>query len=84
MTGAEWGDTFNEISWPDVKLAQYFVEKGMNTFRLSIRWKYIQPDLTKPIDFVSPGYGKQVDQFIKTLTDARIYFILDVHNYMHY
>ena len=61
LTGAEWGGNVNQLNWPDIKLAQYYVDKGMNTIRFPIRWDYIQPELYETIDFTSPGYAQRVD-----------------------
>jgi len=61
----------------------YFVKQGMNTARVPLKWEYLQPDLSKNIDW-STGYPRQVVALIEQLMAWNVNVILDVHNYMRY
>lgn len=80
LSGGEFDSAFN---LPFAKDALYFVQKGANTVRIPFKWEYIQPDLTKPIDFTQ-GNAKKLVDLVGELTHAGIYVILDMHNYLRY
>lgn len=68
--------------------AVYFVEQGATTIRLPVHWEYLQPGLTPesppaPIDFTQ-GDALVYAKLVNSLTDAGLYVIIDMHNYMRY
>ena len=81
LSGAEFEKPYNLT--PSAFDAYYFVTKGMNTVRIPFRWEYLQPNLGLAIDFTK-GYGKQLMDLVGTLSNAGIYVIVDMHNYMRY
>jgi endoglucanase len=66
---------------PLVQDLPYYVKKGMNTFRLPVRWEFFQPDLNKGFD---EKYAAAVKKFVDHATSRGATVILDVHNYMRY
>lgn len=68
---------------PTLDDAQYFVYSGMNIVRIPFAWEYLQPNLSKPIDF-SSGYGAQLQALVEQLTANGLVVILDMHDYMRY
>ncbi len=80
LAGAEFDDAFHI---PYASDALYYVQKGMNIMRIPFKLEYIQPNLSVPIDFTQ-GDASELVSLVNTLTDAKIYVIFDMHNYMRY
>ncbi len=92
LAGAEfgidpWGNGNGSYVYPDPSYAggyasaDYFVQKGMNTFRLPFRWERLQPTRGQPFD------GGELDKLRSTvnrLTGKGAYVLIDPHNYARY
>jgi endoglucanase len=68
--------------------AIYFVQQGASTIRLPVLWEYLQPGLIPtsepaPIDFTS-GNALTYSELVTELTNAGLFVIIDMHNYMRY
>lgn len=80
LSGGEFDSAFN---LPYATDALYFIRKGANILRIPFKWEYIQPDLSKPIDF-STGNAKKLNDLVTTFTKAHLFVILDMHNFLRY
>jgi endoglucanase len=66
---------------PGYKSPNYFVAKGMNTFRLSFLWERLQPKLGQELDAAETArLLLATDELLKLGT----WVILDLHNYARY
>jgi len=101
LTGLEWGSSVSTVSPPDLSwlgpqtagaegfnggVDNGFIEDGINTVRLPVKWSYLLNDAPTPngtIDF-SKGYAQTMDQMINNLTADGMYVVLDLHAYMRY
>ncbi len=61
--------------------ADYFVAKGMNTFRVPFRWERLQPVRNQPLNAAELNRLKTT---VDTLVAKGAYVVLDVHNYARY
>jgi endoglucanase len=68
--------------YPNQTEVDYYLSKGMNTFRLPFQWERLQPNLsTGTFDANQLGY---ITSFIAQTTSKGGYVILDPHNYGQY
>lgn len=93
MSGAEFGEqnlpgTFGtDYIYPDPAYAtgyasqDYFVGKGMNTFRLAFRWERLQRQLNMPLDSTELA---RLDTTVADMTGKGAYVIIDPHNFARY
>ena len=87
LAGAEFGDdqlpgVFGvDYTYPTPDEVDYYVEKGMNIFRLQFRWERIQPNLGTPLDTTELT---RLEEIVDYATGAGAYVILDPHNYARY
>lgn len=92
MSGAEFGSavpgTFGtDYIYPDPNYEQgyasqdYFVGKGMNTFRLAFRWERLQRQLEAAFDTDELA---RLDTTVADMTAKGAYVILDPHNFARY
>ena len=66
---------------PGYNSADYFIGKGMNTFRLPFRWEHLQPNRGQAFD------GAELDKLRTTvnhLTQKGAFVLLDTHNYARF
>jgi endoglucanase len=69
----------DSTTWATPAGMNYYLGKGMRTFRIVVAWEWIQPKLGGPLDpTVVAAVQKQVD----FLTNAGATVIIDIHNYM--
>ncbi|WP_437615356.1 glycoside hydrolase family 5 protein [Sorangium sp. So ce834] len=61
--------------------ADYFIAKGMNTFRVPFRWERLQPARNQPLN--APELNR-LTTTVNNLTAKGAYVVLDVHNYARY
>jgi endoglucanase len=61
--------------------AEYFLAKGMNTFRVPFRWERLQPRRFMPFDDMELS---RLRTTVKNLTERGAHVVLDVHNYARY
>ena len=83
LSGNEFGKLWNPINSPQAEEMSPFIKAGMNTFRLPVRWAYLQPE--------GPGVGKLDDDylafikaFLENATRQQANVILDLHSYLRY
>jgi endoglucanase len=93
MSGAEFGEqnlpgTFGtDYTYPDPAYVSgyasqdYFIGKGMNTFRLGFRWERLQRQLNAAFDTTELA---RLDTTVAGMTGKGAYVILDPHNYARY
>ena len=63
------------------KSPQYFLSKGMNTFRLPFLWERLQPKLDVPLDDME---AKLLVEATSELLKMGAWVNIDLHNYAHY
>jgi endoglucanase len=87
LTGAEYGegiypgvDGTNYI-YPTSSEVDYFMSKGMNTFRVPFAWERMQPTPSGSLDSTQLGY---MDTLVDYATSKGAYVILDPHNFGAY
>lgn len=87
LAGAEFGennllDTYNQhYTYPTRAAVDYFVDKGMNVFRLPFRWERLQH--TANAEFNSAELSR-IKNFVDYATSKNAFVILDPHNYSRY
>ena len=89
LAGADFGDanlpgTYGQNAdyiYPNAAEINYFVGKGLNTFRLPFRWERLQRTLNS--DFDATEFSR-LDSVVTAATAAGAYVVLDPHNYARY
>jgi endoglucanase len=81
-TGAAIPGTFgSQYTYPTTAEVNYFVGKGMNTFRLPFRWERLQQSQNAAFDAAELS---RMNTFVNTATAAGAYVIVDPHNFARY
>jgi len=87
LAGADFGEgslpgIYNtHYTYPTSAEVDYFIGKGMNTFRLPFRWERLQQSLNAP--FNSAEFAR-LDNFVNYATGQGAHVVLDPHNYARY
>jgi endoglucanase len=87
LAGAEFGDnhlpgTYNQhYTYPTRAEVDYFILKGMNTFRLPFRWERLQHQPYVNLNSTELG---RIKSFVNYASSKGAYTILDPHNYARY
>jgi endoglucanase len=90
LAGAEFGPAptmsnvgvYNtDYTYPTSAEVNYYVGKGMNTFRLPFRWERLQHTQNAVLDATELG---RMDSFVNYATANGAYVLLDPHNYERY
>jgi endoglucanase len=87
LAGAEFGEsalpgTYNtNYTYPTTAEVDYFVGKGMNTFRLPFRWERLQQSQNAALDSAELN---RLTAFVNYATAKGAYVVLDPHNYARY
>jgi endoglucanase len=87
LAGAEFGasvlpGTYNtHYTYPTASEVNYFVGKGMNTFRLPFRWERLQRTQGGSLDATELA---RMDTFVNHATQLGANVILDPHNFARY
>lgn len=91
LAGAEFGSagsgaalpgTFgSQYTYPTTTEINYFVGKGMNTFRLPFRWERLQQSQNA---IFNAAELNRMNSFVNNATAAGAYVILDPHNFARY
>jgi endoglucanase len=87
LSGAEFGaqnlpGTFgSDYTYPTNAEVDYFVGKGMNTFRLPIRWERLQPTANGALNTAELN---RLNAFINYATSKGASVIIDPHNFARY
>ncbi|MGD9634663.1 MAG: cellulase family glycosylhydrolase [Pirellulales bacterium] len=93
LSGAEFGvgslpGTYGtHYTYPTTAEINYFVGKGMNTFRLPIRWERLQRSQLATLHGDGPGPTGELDRldtFVNTATGQGAYVIIEPHNFARY
>lgn len=87
LSSAEFGQTVlpgtfgTNYTYPTNAEVDYFVSKGMNTFRLPFRWERLQPTANGALNAAEIA---RVDSFVNYATSRGAHVILDPHNFARY
>ncbi len=87
LFGAEFGEQnlpgtfFVDYRYPSSQEVDYFIDKGMNTFRLPFRWERLQRSQNAAFDATELS---RLDGFVNDATSKDAYVIVDPHNYARY
>src|SRR4051812_16813325 len=86
LSSAEFGSrlpgTYNsDYTYPTTSEINYFVSKGLNTFRVPFRWERAQPTLNSAFDATELS---RLDAVVSAATSAGAFMVLDPHNYARY
>lgn len=85
LAGGEFGGLLSVYGkgyiYPDDAQMRAFRDRGMNVFRVPVRWERLQPVLGAPLDAVEMA---RLDHVIASATGMGVSVILDVHNYARY
>ena len=93
LAGAEFGEgllpgTFGtNYTYPTTAEINYFVVKGMNTFRLPFRWERLQRSQLATLHGLGAGPTGELDRidtFVNTATGQGADVILEPHNFARY
>jgi endoglucanase len=93
LSGAEFGagslpgNFGTHYTYPTAAEINYFVGKGMNTFRLPIRWERLQRSQLAALHGDGPGATGELDRidtFVNTATSQGAYVIIEPHNFARY
>ena len=85
--GAEFGEsslpgTYNtHYTYPRSNEVNYFLEKGMNTFRVPFRWERLQTAQNTAFNAAELG---RLKTFVNYATSQGAHVVLDPHNYARY
>jgi endoglucanase len=87
LSGAEFGESQlpgsygGNYTYPTPAEVDYYIEKGMNTFRIPFRWERIQRSLLAPLDATESA---RLASIVSYATSQGGHVILDPHNYARY
>jgi endoglucanase len=86
LSGAEFGSALPgtegiDYTWPTSSEVDYFVSKGMNTFRVNFMWERLQPSAMG--EFASK-YASELDALVGYATSKRAAVLLNPQNFARY
>lgn len=86
LAGAEFGSAIpgregSDYNFPTPAMVDYYMTKGMNTFRVGFKWERLQPSANGA--FTAAYFGK-LDAIVKYATSKGAYVILNPHNFARY
>src|SRR5258705_4004360 len=90
LAGAEFGPTptpgnlgtyGSQYLYPTSAEVDYFIGKGMDTFRLPFRWERLQPTLNTPFDTAE---FSRLDAFVNYATSKGAHVAIEPHNFARY
>lgn len=94
ISGLEYDGTFLDALYqhPDKPDIRYFIEKGMNTVRLPIRWEFLVStsphnliESTNPTSLnINSMYLEAVYDTLEKYLASGVAVVLDLHNYMRF
>ncbi|OCH97040.1 hypothetical protein A8135_05245 [Legionella jamestowniensis] len=96
LSGLEFGKVIDPVVIPnlseaessgnfsDLKDTQTFINMGMNTVRLPVSWGYLQLDGPGEGSLNLAYYNNYIRPLLQSLTQAKVYTIVDLHTYMRY
>ena len=83
LAGSEFGQYFSPGNVPYPSEVNYYINKGMNTVRLPIRWAYLQPK-GPGVGALNPAYLSFVENILENMTQAGVHVVVDLHDYERY
>jgi len=75
------GTKGTDYTWPTPAEIDYFVSKGMNTFRIGFMWERLQPTQSGPFATV---YAADLDSIVNYATSKGSTVVLNPHNFARY
>jgi len=86
LAGAEFGDVLPGVegvdyTFPTTAEVDYFLSKGMNTFRLGFKWERLQPQANGEL---AEAYATKLDALVADATAKGATVILNPHNFARY
>jgi len=86
LAGGEFGTAIPgreglDYKFPTTAEVDYFVAKGMNTFRIGFKWERLQGAAYGAFD---PTYASRIDQLVAYVTSKGATAVLNPHNFARY
>ena len=86
LSGAEFGSALpgaenRDYVWPTTSEVDYFMSKGMNTFRLNFLWERLQ---SAPYGELTATYAAKLDALVGYATSRRAVILLNPQNFARY
>jgi endoglucanase len=86
LSGAEFGSALPgtenyDYTWPTTSEVDYFMAKGMNTFRVNFMWERLQPTAYGEFTAV---YGAKLDALVAYATSKHATVLLNPQNFARY
>ena len=90
LSGAEFGSTptpgnlgtfGSSYTYPTPAEVDYYISKGIDTFRLPLRWERLQPTLNSP--FASAEFAR-LNNFVAYATGKGAHVAIEPHNFARY
>ena len=86
LAGGEFGNVLpgsegKDYKWPTAGEVDYYVSKGMNTFRVGFKWERLQPKAYGELD---AAYVAKLDALVAHATAKGARVILNPHNFARY
>ncbi len=86
LNGAEFGTAKpgvkgTDYTWPTPSEVDYFMSKGMNTFRIGFSWERLQPTLNGAF---ATTYASDLDTIVTYASNKGATVILNPHNFARY
>jgi len=86
LAGGEFGNVLpgaegKDYKWPTASEVDYYVGKGMNTFRVGFKWERLQPKANGDLD---AKYVAKLDALVAHATSKGAAVILNPHNFARY
>jgi endoglucanase len=86
LSGAEFGAALPgsegvDYGWPTTADVDYFLAKGMNTFRLNVVWERLQPT---GLGELAESYAAKLDALVTYATSKRAAVLLNPQNFARY
>ncbi len=71
----------SDYTYPTTAEVDYYIGKGMNTFRLPFRWERLQPAICGQLD---SGEFSRLDSFVTYATSRGAHVAIEPHNFARY
>ena len=86
LSGAEWGGNYpgqegTDYVWAKKSEIDFFLAKGMNTFRIGFQWERLQPQAYGEL---TPIYLSRLDGLVTYATSRGARVVLNPHNFARY
>jgi endoglucanase len=86
LAGAEFGGALPGVDgidyrFPTPENVDYYLSKGMNTFRIGFKWERLQPVANGDFE---PAYAQKLDAIVAYATSKGARVILNPHNFARY